>query len=62
MFNSMFDELKEIKHFKEITDFKSLIMRNTLIKEIKHLRSLQKTEAYLKPKQASTMELFCEYS
>ena len=23
MFNSMFDELKEVKHFKEITDFKS---------------------------------------
>ena len=22
--NSIFDELKEIKHFKEITDFKSL--------------------------------------
>ena len=24
MFNSMFDELKEIKYYKEITDFKSL--------------------------------------
>ena len=23
MFNSMFDELKEVKYFKEITDFKS---------------------------------------
>ena len=22
----MFDELKEVKHFKEITDFKSLVM------------------------------------
>ena len=39
MFNSMFDELKEIKYhkakvllFKEITDFKNL-MQNTLKKE-----------------------------
>ena len=29
MFNSMFDELKEVKYCKEITDFKSLIMKNT---------------------------------
>ena len=32
MFNSMFNELKEVKHFKEITDFKSLILYNTLKK------------------------------
>ena len=32
MFNSMFDELKEVKYFKEITDFKSLIMLNNLKK------------------------------
>ena len=32
MFNSMFDELKEEKYFKEITDFKSLIMLNNLKK------------------------------
>ena len=25
MFNSMFDWLKEVKYFKEITDFKSLV-------------------------------------
>ena len=29
MFNSMFDELKEVKYFKEITDFKNLITQNT---------------------------------
>ena len=29
----MFDELKEIKYFKEITDFQSLIMLNNLKKE-----------------------------
>ena len=32
MFNSMFDELKEVKYFKEITDFKYLTMLNTLKK------------------------------
>ena len=32
MFNSVFDELKEEKYFKEITDFKSLIMLNNLKK------------------------------
>ena len=32
MFNSMSDELKEVKHFKEITEFKNLIMSNTLKK------------------------------
>ena len=32
MLNSMFDELKEVKYFKEITDFKSIIMLNTLKK------------------------------
>ena len=32
MFSSMFDELKEVKYFKEIRDFKSLIMWNTLNK------------------------------
>ena len=26
MFNTMFDELKEVKYFEELTDFKSLIM------------------------------------
>ena len=29
MFNSTFGELKEAKYFKEITDFKGLIMQNT---------------------------------
>ena len=28
MFNSMFNELKEVKYFKEITDFKGLKMYN----------------------------------
>ena len=32
------------------------------VKEIKWKKSLQKAEAYLEPKQASTTELFCECS
>ena len=52
----MFDELKEVKYFREITGFKSLNLRH--IKEIKHLKSLEKAEAYLEPKRASTMEFF----
>ena len=32
MFNSMFDELKEVKYFKDLTDFKILIMLNDLKK------------------------------
>ena len=32
MFNSMFDELKEVNYFKEITNFKNLIMEDTLKK------------------------------
>ena len=33
----MFDELKEVKWFKEITDFKSLIILLEYFKEIKRL-------------------------
>ena len=42
MFDSMFGELEEISTLKKITVFKSLIKQNTLIKETKRLRSLQK--------------------
>ena len=31
MFNSMFDELKEVKYFKEITDFKSVITQTIVL-------------------------------
>ena len=55
--NSMFDELQEVKYFKEIIDFKDLIIQRN-----KLLKSLQKAEAYLEPKQASIMELFCKYT
>ena len=52
----MCDELKEAKYFKE----KSYNVK--YFKEINRLKNLQKAEAYLKPKRASTMELFCEYT
>ena len=32
MFNNMFIELKEVKYFKELTDFKGLKMYNNLKK------------------------------
>ena len=56
----MLDELKEVKHFKEVT---VLIESDNVkyFKEIKRSQSLQKAEAHLGPKRASTMELFCEY-
>ena len=50
----MFDELKEVKYLIPY-DVKCF-------KEIKRLKSLQKAEAYLEPKQASMMKLFCEYT
>ena len=45
---------------KEKTDLKGL-NNVKYFKEIKRSRSLQKEEAYLEPKRASTMELFGEY-
>ena len=64
MFKSMFDELKEVKYLKEVTDFKNVIMYVIVkyFKEIKRLKSLLKAEAYLEPKQASMMDLSCEYT
>ena len=51
----MFDELKEVKYF--VTDsYRTL----KYFKEIKRSKSLQKAEAHLEHKEASTMELFCE--
>ena len=50
-------ELKEVKYFKEITDFKNIYCNIKCFKE-KRLKSLHKAEAYLEPKRASTMELF----
>ena len=53
----MFNELKEVKYLKEI-DFKSLNVK--YFKETQLLKSLQKAEAYLEPKQTYTMEFFVE--
>ena len=56
----MFDELKEVKQFKEIAYFQFYNVK--YFKEIKRLTSLQKVDACLEPKQTSTVELFCEYT
>ena len=56
LIHSMFDELKEVKYLKEITDFKRLInVKN--FKEVKRLKTLQKAEVYLETKWAYTTEL-----
>ena len=47
LINSMFDELKEQKHFKETKSFRSPQVE---------------VETYLEYKRVSMMELFCEYS
>ena len=61
----MFDELKEVKYIQGITNFRSLIVTSYNVKyfkERKRLKNLRKKEAYLEPKRATTMELFCEYT
>ena len=42
--------------------FNSTFDELKLFKEVKRLKGLEKTEAYLEPKRASVMELFCEYT
>ena len=53
MFNSMFDELKEVKKVQIQESY-----HVKYFKEIKRLQSPQKAEAYLEPKQ----KLFYEYT
>ena len=55
----MFDELKEVE-FKEITDFKSLIMLNTL-KNKTFAQSL-KSRGIFKTLENNYDETFCEYT
>ena len=58
----MFDELKEVKHFKEIPNRFQESYNAKYFKGIKRLKSLQKAEACLEPKRASAMEAFCKYT
>ena len=55
----MFDELTEVKYFKNNRFQESYVK---YFKKIKPLKSLQKSEAYLEFMRASTMELFLEYN
>ena len=62
MFNSIFDELKEVKYFTRNNRFQESF-HVKYFKEIKRLKSLQvKAVSYLQPKRAYMTELFCEYS
>ena len=49
----MFDELKELKYYKEITEFKTFNVKY-------HQEISLKKQGYLEPKRVSTMELLCE--
>ena len=57
----MFDESKEVKYFKRSDRYQEPYSVK-YFKEIRRLKSLQKAEAYLVPKQAPTMDLFCQYT
>ena len=59
MFNSIIDELKEVNYLKRNNRFQESY-NVKYFKEIKWLKNLQKAEAYLEPKQASTMDLYYE--
>ena len=51
-----------IKKEQDLTDFRSLKMKNTFKEMVKRSRSLQKADAYLEPEPTSTLEAFCEYT
>ena len=57
MFNSIFDQLKEVKYFKKKNIFQEFY-NVKYFKEIKHLKNLQRAEAFLEPEQASMMDFF----
>ena len=54
----MFDQLKEAKHFKEIADFKNLIMKNRYKRNKTFSRVFKKQRRI---QDLSMMKLFCEY-
>ena len=59
----MFDELEEVKISDRLNDRFQESYNIKYFKEIKRLKNLEvKAEAYLGPKQASMMELFCKYT
>ena len=62
MFNSIFDELKEVKYFTRNNRFQESF-NVKYVKEIQRLKSFPvKAVSYLKPKRESMMEFFSEYS
>ena len=62
MFNSVFDELKEVRYFTRNNRFQESL-NVKYFKEIRSLKSLQvKAVPYLQPKRASIIELFGEYT
>ena len=62
VFYSMFDELKEVKKLLQRNNRFQEPYNVKYVWEIKSLKCLQRADAYLEAKRASTMELFCEYT
>ena len=65
MFNSIFDELKEVRYFARNNRFQESFNVKYFqeIQEIKRLKSLQvKAVLYLEPKRASMMKILGEYT
>ena len=59
MFNSMFDEVKEVKQFQDFKESCENTVKNC--QEIKPLKSLNvKAEAYLELKRTAMVEIICE--
>ena len=54
----MFDELKDVRKVLQRNNRFQESYNVKYFKEIKRLKSPQKAEAYLEPKQASSMEFF----
>ena len=62
MFNSIFDELKEVRYFARNNRFQESF-NVKYFQEIKRLKSLQvKAVLYLEPKRASMMKILGEYT
>ena len=58
----MFDELKDVRKVLQRNNRFQESYNVKYFKEIKRLKSPQKAEAYLEPKQASTMEPLYKYT
>ena len=62
VFNNMFDELKKINYFKEITDFKSLILQCKILLRNKTLKESSRSRGVFGTQTSLYDRAFCEYT